>query len=313
MVTPSLDRPTAPVAQLALDGDADADGDQAGEAAWRDLAGWQWIAHFTVHLQQEGRVSASTLAAYSLDLGMVGRWAADRRQALLALSAPDLADYVADRLAGGAHPSTVARHLSSCRRFYAYLAGHGVIAGNPASTVLIKRPPVPATGGPLQDDLLQALLRTPHQPDEPGPAAFRIRRDHAIVCMLHGAPLRVSQVRLLRWTEIDVARCVARTLGRGGVPGTVRLDPRLVTLLCELRQCLLAAGFEFLDTSYCFPSASGGPLTRQGLCQVVHRWAATHGGSRSITPSGLRQAGQAPGAGRRQARPIQAEVQAGAR
>jgi site-specific recombinase XerD len=310
MATASLDRQTAPFAPLAVDGHGDGD---VSMSPWRDVAGWQWIARFTVELKQEGRVSASTLTAYALDLSMIIRWATPRQQALLALSAADLEQYVIERLAAGAHRSTVARHLSSCRRFYAYLASHGVIAGNPASSVLVKRLPVPATRGPLQDDLLQALLRTPHQPEDPGAAAFRAQRDHAIVCMLHGAPLRVSQVRLLRWQQIDVSRCAVEIVGRGGVPGIVRLDPRLVALLGELRRSLLAAAFDFLDTPYCFPTASGGPLTRQGLCQVVHRWSATHGNARSITPSVLRQAGQARGAAPRQARPMLAGVQAGAR
>lgn len=308
MTLPSLDRQTVtdPRNALELDGDA-------GPPAAQRLPAREWIARFTTHARQEGRVSASTLAAYALDLGTVARWAAGRDLGLLDLAAADLECYVAERLAAGAHRSTLARHLSSCRRFYGYLAGLDIIARNPATTVLVKRGTVPAARSGLQGDVLQAILRAPPcQPDEPGPAAFRAQRDHAIACLLYSSQLRVSQVRLLRWQQIDARGCLVRIVGRTGAVATVRLDPRLLAMLIALRECMVAAGFDFMETPYCFPTATGQPLTRQGLCQVVHRWAAEYGNARTITPSVLRFAGQANGHGRGISRAPAGVVHAGA-
>lgn len=174
-------------------------------------AGMEWLALFTRSALGERHVSASTLEAYTLDLAMLSRWAAARDADLLELTPTDLTRYVVERAAQGVQLSTLARHLSSFRRFLSFLLSHGAIAGNPAATVPVPRALRPRSGL-IRDDVLRSLLRAPRR-QFPSPAsAYQAERDHAIVCMLYGTGLGISDVRLLRWQQIDQHLLLSRDI-----------------------------------------------------------------------------------------------------
>ena len=243
-------------------------------------------------------MSASTLDAYTLDMTMVSRWAAGQEQDLLWLTAADLARYITERLQQGTQRSTVARHISSCRRFYAFLLQEGVIATNPAAAVAA--PPVLRLAPALvPNDALRVLLRPPVRQFPSPMAEYRARRDHALVCTLYGTSLGISNVRLLRWQQIDEHGNRVRAPERNGDLRTYDLDPALVASLTAVREGWASAGFEHAESSYCFPTASGLPRSRQALRLVGQRWAKERGQSEPVTPSALRQTGRARQPGRR--------------
>jgi len=264
--------------------------DRAGSGpACSDL---KWIALFTDSVRRE-RVSASTLEAYSLDLAMLARWATSRGQDLLALSTADLTRYVAERVGQGTQLSTLARHRASFRRFYAFLISHGSLALNPAVALSLPQAPgIPSR--PVRDEVLRVLLQSPpRRPQLARTSAYRVQRDHAIVCMLYGTELGISDVRLLRWQQIDEHRKRVRAPMRNGALRTYDLDPALIASLAAVREGWSSAGFEHAESSYCFPTASGLPMSRQALRHVVQRWAKERGQSGTVTPSALRQTGRA--------------------
>lgn len=263
--------------------------------------GSQWLGLFAQRTIEERRVSASTLEAYTLDMAALSRWAVAQKKDLLCLSAGDLTRYLKERLEQGAHPSTLARHLSSCRRFYAFLINEGALAANPAATV-----PAPQVTRHeprrVPDDVLGKMLRPRLCPEASPASAYRARRDHTIVCMLYGTSLGISDIRLLRWPQIDEQRHVIRVRHRNGEVRSFVLDARLLATLKALRGCVATASLDQGDSSYCFPTASGMPMTRQALCQVVRKWAQDCGWEEVITPSALRQSGRAHQAQQRVAR-----------
>lgn len=251
-----------------------------------------WTTRFTQRLLEEQRVSASTLEAYTLDMAMVSRWAAGQEQDVLTLSAADLARYVTERRERGSQLSTIARHISSCRRFYAFLVQEGVTATNPVAPLAV-HPGLRQGPDVLPNDALRALLRSPDRQFPTTNAALRARRDHALVCTLYGTDLGVSDVRLLRWEQVDEHSLTIRLpLSRGKVR-SIGFNPGLLPVLLGWRRCMARADFDEKGRTYCFPSTSGEPMTRQGLCQVVRKWAKDCGRSEVVTPSALRQAGRA--------------------
>ena len=260
--------------------------------------GREWIALFTESVRRE-RVSASTLEAYSLDLAMLARWATSRGQHLRALSTVDLTRYVAERVGKGTQLSTLGRHRSSFRRFYAFLLTHGSIAINPA--VALRLPQAPGIRSRrVRDEVLRVLLQSPpRRPHMSRISAYRVQRDHAVVCMLYGTELGISDVRLLRWHQIDEHRNILRAPVRNGALRTFNLDPTLLASLAAVREGWASAGFEHAESSYCFPTASGLPMSRQALRLLVQRWAKERGQSETVTPSALRQTGRARQSGPR--------------
>lgn len=251
----------------------------------------EWIALFTGSALRERRITASTLEAYTLDLAMLSRWAAGQDRGLLKLGPADLTRYMVERTAQGIQLSTLARHLSSFRRFYGFLQGHGAIAANPAQAVPVPHAPR-RRYGLLRDDVLRVLLRPPRPPFPSRASACRRQRDHAIVCMLYGTGLGISDVRLLCWQQIDERRKVVRVPLRSEGLRSFVLD---ATVLMALRAWRDTASLEAIGpemSAYCFPTASGLPMTRQALCHLVRRWARECGLVQVITPSVLRQTGR---------------------
>jgi integrase/recombinase XerD len=237
-------------------------------------------------------VSASTLEAYTVDLALLSRWAAGPERDLLDLSAADLTRYVAERAGQGTQYSTLARHLSSFRRFYEFLVGQGVVALNPATVVSVPQALRNRSTG-VGDDVVRALLKPPPEPFATPVSAFRARRDHAIVCMLYGTGLGISDVRLLREEQVDTDRSVVRVPFRSGALRSFALDPTLLAALAALHQARALAGSDLAESNYCFPTSSGLPMTRQALCHAVRKWALERGQAGAVTPSALRQAGLA--------------------
>lgn len=263
----------------------------------------QWLGLFTKQTLEERRVSASTVEAYTLDLTTLSGWAAGQKKDLLGLTTADLNRYINQRLAQGTHPSTLARHLCSYRRFYAFLLSHGVLAANPAAAVdgpeVIRSEPrlVP-------DEVLGVVLRAPRRRYQSPASGYRAHRDHALVCMLYGTSLAISDIRLLLWQQIDEQGHVIRVPLRNREVRSCAVDVRLLVALKALRGRAATPDVGQADTPYCFPTAAGLPMTRQGLYQVVRKWAQECGLEEIVTPSGLRQTGLAHHAGQRRVRPV---------
>lgn len=270
-------------------------------------SGAEWVALFTQSALRERQVSASTLEAYTLDLAMLSRWAAGQERHLLELTTTDLTRYFVERAAQGTQPSTLARHLSSFRRFYSFLASHEAIVVNPAANVLVPQA-LRQEAGLLRDDVVHSLLRAPRGQFPSPAAAYRAQRDHAIVCMLYGTGLGITDVRLLRWQQIDEHCHVIRVPLRNGALRSHVLDAVLLAVLRTLHEAAAMNGLNPACSAYCFPTASGLPMTRQALCHLVRKWASGCGQDQVVTPSSLRQTGRARQLCQRPLRPAPARV-----
>ncbi len=253
--------------------------------------GAEWLSRFVRQMRDEGRVGSSTLDAYTFDIRLLVRWSATERKTLLALDSCDLARYLKERLGQGTRASTLGRQLSSWRCFYAFLVRQGVLEGNPTASVCAPEVPRREPRG-FPESVITALLRPEFSPDAASASAYRARRDHAIVWTLYAADLSVSDVRLLRWLQIDEQVMVIHVPIRNRTTRRSVLDARSLSVLRELRTCAATAGAEQEVSPYCFPTASGLPMSRQGLCHVVRRWARESGVKEVVTPSMLRQSGR---------------------
>jgi integrase/recombinase XerD len=106
----------------------------------KDLAA---IEAFLDRYWAETGASANTLASYRLDLLIVARWlAATAGPALIALTRPELLDYLAFRSVGTS-ARTGARTLSSLKTFFGQRVANGQQKENP--TNLVTGPKLPRT------------------------------------------------------------------------------------------------------------------------------------------------------------------------
>jgi integrase/recombinase XerC len=181
-------------------------------------------------------------------------------------------------------PRSRARALASVKAFYRHLVRTGQLDVNPAGAM--HGPKLPVTLPKfLPVDEAFALL------DRPGEATALAMRDTALLEVLYGAGLRVSEACGLSLPDVDLAGRVLRVLGKGGKE---RLCPLHAGAAEALRRWLGRRG-EFLarrrrgqDARAVFLNARGGRLTARSVARHLDVYARAAGLLRPVSPHALR-------------------------
>jgi integrase/recombinase XerD len=217
-------------------------------------------------LSLAARRSPRTVDAYRRDLGGL---AAFRGGVVGDASVDELERWVASMRARGLAPSTISRRVSAVRSYFRHLVLIGRSGGNPAASLRIPRRPrtLPRALSPAETERLI---------DAANGSTPRSLRDRALVELLYGAGLRVSEAVGLQKGSIDLDERIVRVVGKGG-------KERLVPLgrpSAEAVRRYLALGRAHLDRRYrpeLFLNARGGPLTRAGAFLILRKLAEKAG------------------------------------
>ena len=251
----------------------------------------QLIENFIDHLWMENGLSENTLAAYRNDLASFSLWLGKKNSSLITVDTTILQDFLAYNYSIQQKRRSVARLLSTLRRFYLYLFRENRISEDP--THLLESPKGDRTL-PLSLNELQVedLLPAPDVSDDLG------LRDRAMLEVLYATGLRVSELINLQTSQISMQQGVIRVIGKGDkerlVPvGEVALDwldkynrlsrPQLserVTRLKNISQC-----------SDVFLTRRGKAMTRQAFWYMIKRYALVAGiAADQLSPHTLRHA-----------------------
>jgi len=220
---------------------------------------------------ERGR-SASTLSAYRRDLRRYVTWLKARGRALEGVGEPDLLAYVGDLRSSGLAPASVARALVPVRALHRFLADEGRATTDPSAH--LELPKVPR-GLPkaLSEAEVNRLLEAPVGE---GPAA---RRDRAMLEVLYGTGIRVSELVGLSLGDLDLDAALLRAFGKGSKE---RIVPVGSPALRALAEWLGPGGRPELvperwrrrgDAEAVFLNQRGGRLSRQGAWEVLRRHA----------------------------------------
>jgi integrase/recombinase XerD len=208
------------------------------------------------------RLAPRTVDAYRRDLTALASWLS--RSPATATRA-DLERYLADLRAEGLAASTIARRLAAARAFFRHRVLIGAATENPAAEVTLPRRTrrLPRTLSPGEAErLVEAASGT----------TPRDLRDRALVELLYGAGLRVSEAVGLERGGVDLDERLVRSIGKGGKERIVPLG-RSGT---EALRRYLSRGRPFLDRRHrpeLFLNAQGGALTRAGAFLILRRLA----------------------------------------
>ena len=244
-----------------------------------------WIDRFLAFAAAERGFSPHTVAAYARDLGRLAAFAESQgiRDAC-ALDATALRRFLADERRRGLAPRSQARAAAALRSFGRFLVLERVV-GVSAAAELQVRSGVPALPhAPGREDM-RALLDAPPVDTALG------RRDRAMLELLYGAGLRVSELVRLRPTNVDLdANCV-RLLGKGGRERVVPLGriarQRLSEYQADARPTLVAGAHARAEL---FVSRRGTPLSRQMVWKLLKRYLRTVSLDPRFSPHSLRHA-----------------------
>jgi integrase/recombinase XerD len=258
--------------------------DPSDDAELLPLEVEEWLSWLAT---EKGR-APSTLAAYRRDARRWWAWLAGRGHADLAtVGEADFEAWIADLRAGGLAPATVARAVVAARSLHRFLAGEGRVEADPGAGV--EAPRVPA-GLPkaLAEDEVAALLAAVPGGD---PLA---RRDRAVLEVLYGTGIRISELVGLRLGDVDLESALLRAFGKGAKERVVPVGRHAAEALDDWlgpggRPALVPERWARRgDAEAVFLNRRGGRLTRQGAWLVVKRWGTEVGLADRLSPHVLR-------------------------
>ena len=189
---------------------------------------------------------------------------------------------------------TEARKAAAVRAYLRHLRRHGVIAEDPGRSLRTPKGEARLPRVPRRDEAAAFLDAAAARPaalaaGDPDPVALAVaRRDVAVLELLYGAGLRVSECCGLRLADCDLERGYVTVLGKGAKVRRVPLgDPArdaLAAYLAEGRPVL--AHDDSPDTVFC--NRRGGALGSRDARRVVAAIPLADG--RRLHPHALRHA-----------------------
>ena len=254
----------------------------------RDTLG-VWVDRYLDHLTVERGLSPNTLAAYRRDLTRYVAFCRKRD-----VIAPDrVVDATIRSFVASISASTwgederpysarsVARALSSVRSFHRFLLREGAVERDPASGVV--QPKLPRSlPHPLSVDEIARLLEAPDIATSAG------LRDRAILEVLYGAGLRISELVGLDVDDVDLEEGYVRVLGKGGKEREVPLGgfgrEAVSVYLTGARPMFASAA----TRGALFLNQRGGRLSRQSCARLLAAHARTAQIERRVTLHTLR-------------------------
>ena len=212
------------------------------------------------------RRAPKTVDAYRRDLRALGDWLGGPPSKA---THDDLERWLAELRAAGLSPATIARRVAAVRSFFRHLVLLGARTDSPAAALELprRRRKLPRTLSPAEAQRLieAASGSTP-----------RMMRDRALVELLYGAGLRVSEAVGLDRTGVDLEQRLVRCTGKGNKERVVPVGRHAV----EALRRYLAHGRPYLDKRHrpeLFLNAQGGGLTRAGAFLILRRLAGRAG------------------------------------
>jgi integrase/recombinase XerD len=173
------------------------------------------------------------------------------------------------------------------RSLHRFLADEGRLPADPGAEVETPRVPAglpKALSEPQVEALIQAVV---------GDDAVA-RRDRAILEVLYGTGLRISELVGLRLGDVDLESALLRAFGKGSKERIVPVGRHAVAAVAAWlapggRPALAPVQWKRRgDAEAVFLNRRGGRLTRQGAWVVVKRWGTVAGLDGKLTPHVLR-------------------------
>lgn len=231
------------------------------------------LSGYNYYLKVERGLSPNTVKAYTADIEGFYEFLRHRGVTLRDASSSDISDYiisVSDYLS----KRSQARLLSSLNSFFDYLVSEGERKDNPSSAVdspkLGKYLPVV-----LSVEEVRAILKA--APNE---------RDRAILEVLYGCGLRVSEVCSLKISEVYLKDMFVKVMGKGGKERLVPMAPSTASAIMDYLSVRPESDAGCEDVL--FLNRFGRALSRVAVFKMVKSVALVAGVDKNLSPHTFR-------------------------
>ena len=254
---------------------------------------WQeCLQKFCRHLRLERALSRNTAEAYTSDLADFVRFLTEHHPTVAPEKVTseiirsyilDLTDRVADERLGTTYSATSqSRRLSSLRSFFHLLLVDNQISEDPTEGI-----EGPKTGRYLPDVLtvkeVEAII------DATSHTGTQAVRNRAIVELLYGCGLRVSELTSLRLSDLFFKEELVRVAeGKGGKQRWVPINEEAMRRVEEWLSERATMDIALRDSERVFVSYQGKALSRQSVFKMVRQAALIAGISKELSPHSFR-------------------------
>jgi len=242
------------------------------------------ITEFCAYLASEKMKSANTIESYRSDIMNFVYYFETIKgiNDIKKITTDDILGYLNHLKKLGYKARSSSRALSALKSFYKFLSLENIVDTNPILTIaapkLEKKLPVV-----LSVEEVLTLLNSLND-DTPYNA-----RNHAMIELMYGTGLRVSEVVNLRLENLHLTDKMISTVGKGSkeriVPINDYASKVLRNYLINFRPKLLKKG---KDQSFVFLNNLGDPLSRQSFFLILKKVAKDAGIEKDISPHTLR-------------------------
>ena len=246
------------------------------------------IRSFTDHLALERHLSEHTVTAYRRDLEQLAGFLHRGHRSLTTVTYPELRRFLSQQTTLGYARASIARRVASIHTFYRWAAAGGHVAKDPAA--LLGRPKVVSR---LPTVLRAAeaanLVESPAAIEDAEPRERAVAlRDRAMLEVLYGSGLRVSEVAGLTSDRIDLDRGRVLVMGKGAKEREVPLSDFAVAAL----RAYLREGRHELAPSEPSPmvffNRKKKPIGPRDIRAMVEQYGDRSSSGRRVTPHTLR-------------------------
>jgi integrase/recombinase XerC len=247
------------------------------------------IARWLGYLGAERRMSPKTLEAYARDVGQFLDFltehlgGAPSLKALAKLSPADVRAFMAARRSDGLSSRSLMRVLAGARSFARFLERNG--KGKVGALSAVRAPKV---GKTLPKPLTVAAAKRISDTDlrageerEP----WIIARDAAVLGLLYGSGLRISEALTLKRKDFAAAPDAITVTGKGNKTRMVPVLPQVAKLIADY---VALCPLDLPDDGALFVGARGGPLSPRVVQLAMARLRGALGLPDTATPHALR-------------------------
>jgi integrase/recombinase XerD len=236
------------------------------------------LHHYEIMLLVEKGLAKQTVESYHQDLLIFFASFDPIKRVIEDLTPYDLSDFMKTQSMMGLSAKTMHRRYSTIKNFFLYLQREAFYTQDIVET----KPPKLPLHFPiaLSIDQVEHLLETPKMDTPDG------LRDQAMLEVLYGSGLRVSELLMLPKKAIDTTRKILKIIGKGS---KTRFVPVSEYALAAVNDYLHYVKVETrFDSPFVFLSKYGKPLSRQFFFKRIRMYAQRAGIEELISPHTLR-------------------------
>jgi len=247
------------------------------------------IEHWLKHIATERHLSGNTLEAYRRDVLQFLAFLADHLggapslKGLAALAPADVRAFLAARRADNIGSRSLMRTLAGVRAFARFLENSG--KGKVGALAAVRAPKIAKT---LPRPLPVAAAKNFADPDAAagdGRPPWIHARDAAVLALLYGCGLRISEALGLKRADIGGNRDAITVTGKGKKQRMVPVLPQVGKLIADY---VALCPYDLPDDGALFVGAKGGPLSPRIVQLAMARARGALGLPETATPHALR-------------------------